>query len=43
MSTTGRRIGTPATLCSVVVSTSPPRTEATSVLVPPMSKVSTSS
>ena len=42
-STIGSLIGTPATTDSVVVLASPPRTGATSVLVPPMSKVSTSS
>ncbi len=38
----GSRRGTPATTASVVVCTRPATTGATSVLVPPMSKVSTS-
>ncbi len=41
-STIGSRIGTPATTASVVVCASPPTIGATSVLVPPMSKLSTS-
>jgi hypothetical protein len=42
-STVGCRIGTPATTDPVVVCTSPPTIGATSVLVPPMSKVRRSS
>ena len=41
-STAGSLIGTPASTDSVVVCTAPPTTAATSVLVPPMSKVSRS-
>ena len=39
MSSTGVRIGSPSTSVSGASAGSPPRTSATSVLVPPMSKV----
>ena len=42
MSAIGNRIGTPPTTDSAVTCALPPRTAATSVLVPPMSNVSTS-